>query len=63
MNWNTNNPDKVGNYIVDMGAWGVSLGWWNGNEWIKMWSNEFIKVYGWIEVPDYRPEIKINNIK
>lgn len=32
MNWNTNNPNVTDNYIVDKGADGVSLGWWNGNE-------------------------------
>lgn len=53
MNWNENDPRTIGNYIVDIGAWGVCLGWFDGTSWVKMWSNEPINVYGWIEIPKY----------
>lgn len=53
MNWNVNDPKTIGNYVVDTGAWGVCLGWWGGSGWIKMWGNEPIKVYGWIDIPKY----------
>jgi hypothetical protein len=51
--WNIENPKKVDNYIVDLGADGVSLGWYNGKEWIKMWGEDTIKVSGCIEIPKY----------
>lgn len=51
MNWNYENPKKIGNYICDLGAYGISLTWFNGNNWVKMWGNEEVIVYGWIEVP------------
>lgn len=57
--WNTDNPEKEGNYICDLGTNGVSLGWWNGNEWVKMWGKEPINVCGWIDVPQdkYRTDL------
>lgn len=52
--WNIENPKKVDNYIVDLGAEGVSLAWYNGENWIKMWSRDvFLPVKGWIEIPKY----------
>jgi hypothetical protein len=51
--WNIENPKKVDNYIVDLGSDGVSLCWYNGKEWIKMWGKDTIQVIGWIEIPKY----------
>ena len=52
--WNIENPKKFDNYIVDLGAEGVSLGWYNGKEWVKMWDKfTKLKVNGWIEIPKY----------
>lgn len=53
MNWNYGNPEVMGNYIVDKGADGISLGWWDGEQWVEMWGGENIKVYGWINVPTH----------
>ena len=50
--WNTKNPIHIDNYIVHRGAEGVSLGWWNGEEWIEMWSSKKLNVYGWIIIPN-----------
>lgn len=50
--WNDNKPNHNDNYIVHRGAEGVSLGWWNGEEWIEMWGNKKINVYGWIKTPN-----------
>ena len=52
--WNIENPKKIDNYIVDLGAEGVSLAWYNGKDWIKMWYKfTKLKVNGWIEIPKY----------
>ena len=59
--WNTENPKNIDNYIVDKGAEGVSLGWWNGTEWIKMWGSEKINVYGWIKIPIHKEQILNQN--
>ena len=59
--WNTENPKNIDNYIVDKGAEGVSLGWWNGTEWIKMWGSEKINVYGWIKIPIHKEHILNQN--
>ena len=59
--WNTENPKNIDNYIVDKGAEGVSLGWWNGTEWIKMWGSEKINVYGWIQMPIHKEQILNQN--
>ena len=59
--WNTENPKNIDNYIVDKGAEGVSLGWWNGTEWIKMWGSEKINVYGWIQMPIHKEKILNQN--
>lgn len=53
MYWNKENPRIIGNYICDLGAYGISLAWWNGSAWIKMWGNEEVVVYGWIQIPKY----------
>ena len=55
--WNIKSPKDINNYIVDRGADGVSLGWWNGIEWIKMWGSEKINVYGWIQMPIHKEQI------
>ena len=57
----TENPKNIDNYIVDKGAEGVSLGWWNGTEWIKMWGSEKINVYGWIQMPIHKEQILNQN--
>jgi len=57
--WNIENPKKIDNYIVDLGANGVSLAWYNGKEWIKMWSSNILQINGWIEIPKF----KKNNMK
>ena len=59
--WNTENSKNIDNYIVDKGAEGVSLGWWNGTEWIKMWGSEKINVYGWIQMPIHKEQILNQN--
>lgn len=59
--WNIEKPKHIDNYIVDRGAEGVSLGWWNGNEWIKMWGSEKINVYGWIKIPLHKERILNQN--
>lgn len=51
--WNIENPKKVDNYIVDLGAEGVSLAWYNGKDWIKMWGKDTLQVSGWIKIPKY----------
>ena len=59
--WNIENPKNIDNYIVNKGAEGVSLGWWNGTEWIKMWGSEEINVYGWIQMPIHKEQILNQN--
>jgi hypothetical protein len=54
MKWNTINPKKEGSYICDLGAFGVCLCWWDNNNWVKMWSSEQVKIWGWIEIPKYK---------
>jgi hypothetical protein len=51
--WNVLDPKKVDNYICDLGAYGVALCWWDNEKWVKMWTSEFVKVWGWIEIPTY----------
>lgn len=51
--WKFGNPDKINNYIVNKGAEGVSLGWWNGEEWIEMWGDKKLNVSGWITLPKF----------
>lgn len=52
--WNVNNPEHPNNnYLCDLGAYGVSLCWWDGEIWTKMWTGDKIKVYGWINIPVY----------
>ena len=53
MNWNYTQPERVGNYICDLGGDGVSLMWWNGQNWMEMWGDNIIQVVGWIEVPKH----------
>jgi hypothetical protein len=49
--WKFENPNKINNYIVNKGAEGISLGWWNGEEWKEMWGDKTLNVYGWITLP------------
>jgi hypothetical protein len=51
--WNVSNPKKINNYLCDLGALGVSLCWWDGENWIQMWTSNLVKVYGWIDIPIY----------
>ena len=52
--WNVNNPEHPNNnYLCDLGAYGVSLCWWDGETWTKMWTGDKVKVYGWINIPVY----------
>ena len=38
--WNVNNPEHPNNnYLCDLGAYGVSLCWWDGEIWTKMWTD------------------------
>lgn len=55
MNWNYIAPEEVGNYICDMGGLGISLAYWNGNNWIEIWGNKVVKktIYGWINIPNH----------
>jgi len=53
MKWNFINPTKYGNYICDLGAYGISLCWWDGTKWIKLWTSDEVIVYGWIEIPTH----------
>ena len=53
MVWNYLQPKEVGNYICDMAGDGISLAWWIGKDWIKMWGSEVVNVEGWIEVPKH----------
>jgi hypothetical protein len=52
--WRTDNPPAVQQYIVDMGANGLSWGWWDGQVWKKLWHHEPIDVVGWLPVPLYK---------
>lgn len=52
--WNVDKPKKIDNYICDLGGFGVSLGWFDGERWMKMWGTEPIIVYGWIEMPKFK---------
>ena len=57
MNWNQDDPKAIGNYIVDQGPYGISLGWWGGASWTAMWDVKSLRyVYGWIEIPKYDPK-------
>ena len=51
--WNVNNPKKINNYLCDLGALGVCLCWWDGENWMQMWTSKLVKVYGWINIPIY----------
>jgi hypothetical protein len=53
MNWNYDLPKIKGNYICDLGAYGIRLAWFDGFEWIAMWGSEKVLVYGWIEIPKH----------
>ena len=55
--WNVSNPKRIGNYICDLGAYGVALCWWD-EKWVKLWTLEPVKVYGWIEIPTYNNQNK-----
>jgi hypothetical protein len=58
MFWNQTNPKAIGSYIADQGAYGVTLGWWNGSSWSAMWDVKPLRyVYGWIEIPKYDPNV------
>ena len=54
MIWNYDNPIRIGNYICDLGAYGIYLAYWNGSKWIKMWGSEEVIVYGWINIPNHK---------
>jgi hypothetical protein len=54
--WRTDKPPKVGQYIVNIGANGISWGWWNGNNWIKLWHDYKIDVYGWLPTPLHKQQ-------
>ena len=59
--WRTDEPNKVGNYIIDLGGFGVSWGWWTGERWHKLWfehtfSKDSIEVYGWLTPPLHREQ-------
>ena len=45
MVWNYLQPEEVGNYICDMAGDGISLAWWNGKDWIKMWGSEVVNFF------------------
>jgi hypothetical protein len=49
--WRTDKPPKVGQYIVNIGANGISWGWWDGNNWRKLWHEYHIDVSGWLPTP------------
>jgi hypothetical protein len=51
--WNVHSPLRANNYICDLGAHGVALCWWDDDKWVKMWTSEEVKVYGWIPIPTY----------
>jgi hypothetical protein len=56
--WNTDKPHNPGTYICDLGAEGVSYGFFNGEYWFKLWQGsnpitDRILIYGWIELPIY----------
>ena len=60
MTWNYEPPHVMGNYVVDKGAEGVSLAWWDGEKWIEMWGSQIVKVYGWIDVPSHTEKVLEN---
>jgi len=66
LNWNTIKPLNNGTYICDLGAEGVCYGWFDGNDWFKLWGSNYsasdkILIYGWIKIPEY-VETEINQI-
>lgn len=52
--WITEDPLVLDNFICDLGAEGVCLGWFDGKSWVKLWTKEPIKVYGWINIPGHK---------
>jgi hypothetical protein len=54
--WRTGKPPKVGQYIVNIGANGISWGWWDGNNWRKLWHEYQIDVSGWLPTPLHKQQ-------
>ena len=54
--WRTNKPPKIGQYIVNIGGDGISWGWWDGNNWKKLWHEHQIDVSGWLPTPLYKQQ-------
>ena len=54
--WRTDKPPKVGQYIVNIGANGISWGWWDGNNWRKLWHEYQIDVSGWLPTPLHKQQ-------
>lgn len=62
--WFTDKPDEVGNYIVSEEYKGMTLGWWNGEEWIEMWGSKPLKVLGWTFTDStYKEKMYQRNLK
>jgi hypothetical protein len=54
--WRTENPPKEGQYIINIGAEGLSWGWWDGKVWNKYWHKKPIDIVGWLPTPLYKEE-------
>jgi len=54
--WRTDKPPKVGQYIINIGDNGISWGWWDGNNWRKLWHEYQIDVFGWLPTPLHKQQ-------
>ena len=54
--WRTDIPPKEGQYIINIGANGLSWGWWDGKVWRKLWHEYQIDITGWLPTPLYKEE-------
>ena len=54
--WRTETPPKEGQYIINIGAEGLSWGWWDGKVWNKYWHKKSIDIVGWLPTPLYKEE-------
>ena len=52
MEWKTDNPKKIGEYICRMDNAYIKMCYWDGDEWLDMWETTLKGVVKqWMEIP------------